>query len=130
MKKLSLVCTVVIALGIFVAAKSDAAKAPKDKTVKGWVSDSKCAAKGANADHASCGNKCVAAGEKVVLVTDKGHKVLNVDNPDTLKDHMAHHVAVKGMVDSSANTIHVDSVTMLASQGGNKAAADDMKNMH
>jgi hypothetical protein len=130
MKRLSLVCTVVLVLGIFVAAKSDAAKAPKDKTVKGWVSDSKCAAKGANADHASCGNKCVAAGEKVVLVTDKGHKVLNVDNPVTLKDHMAHHVAVKGMVDSSANTIHVDSVTMLASQGGNKPAADDMKNMH
>ena len=34
----------------------------------------------------------------MVVVTDKDKKVLTVDNPDALKDHMGHHVAVNGDV--------------------------------
>ena len=126
MKKLLLIVLgicVLFCLVVVAAAKSDKANA---KTVNGWVSDSKCGAKGASANHASCGGKCLGAGEKVVLVTDKDHKVLNVDNQDALKDHMAHHVAVKGTVDN--DTIHVDSVKMLAQTGGAKGG--DMNDMH
>src|ERR1700691_3508005 len=54
----------------------------KTATVNGWVSDSKCGAKGANASHEACTKKCMAAGEKIVIVTDKDQKVLIVDNPD------------------------------------------------
>jgi len=81
------------------------------QTVNGWVSDAKCGAKGANAGAEACTKKCIAAGEKAVLVTDSDQKVLAVDNPDALKGHEGHHVAVTGHVDG--DKIHVDSVKML-----------------
>jgi hypothetical protein len=83
----------------------------KSATVNGWVSDSKCGAKGANAGAEACTKKCLAAGEKMVIVTDKDQKVLAVDNPDSLKDHVGHHIAVTGHV--SKDSIHVDSAKML-----------------
>ena len=107
---LFLVCSLLFCLAIVSAAKDKSAKA---STVKGWVTDAKCNVKGANAKAEACTKKCLASGEKMVFVTDKDHKVLTVDNPDVLKDHAGHHVAVKGQVDSSAGTIHVDSASML-----------------
>ncbi|HZR64694.1 MAG TPA: hypothetical protein VFA85_06055 [Terriglobales bacterium] len=80
-------------------------------TVKGYVSDSKCGAKGANAKAAECTKKCIKAGAKMVVVTDGDQKVLTVDNPDALTGHEGHHVAVTGKV--SGDSIHVDSVAML-----------------
>lgn len=80
-------------------------------TVKGYVSDSKCGAKGANAKAGECTKKCLQAGAKMVVVTDGDQKVLTVDNPDTLTGHEGHHVAVTGKV--SGDSIHVDSVAML-----------------
>jgi hypothetical protein len=79
----------------------------KSATVNGWVSDSKCGAKGANAG----AEKCLAAGADMVIVTDKDQKVLKVDNPDALKDHVGHHVAVTGS--ETADSIHVQSVKMI-----------------
>jgi hypothetical protein len=81
------------------------------ETVNGWVSDSKCGVKGANAGAEACTKKCIAAGASPVVVTDKDQKVLTVENPDALKDHYGHHVAVTGHVDG--DKIHVDSVKML-----------------
>jgi hypothetical protein len=81
------------------------------KTVNGWVADSKCGVKGANAGGEACTKKCIAAGEKPVVVTDADQKVLAVDNPDALKGHEGHHVAVTGHIDG--DKIHVDSVKML-----------------
>ncbi|HKR84908.1 MAG TPA: hypothetical protein VJS37_12075 [Terriglobales bacterium] len=80
-------------------------------TVNGFVSDSKCGAKGANAGAAECTKKCIKGGAKMVVVTDKDQKVLTVDNPDALTGHEGHHVAVTGQV--SGDSIHVDSVKML-----------------
>ena len=81
------------------------------QTVNGWVSDSKCGVKGANAEHAGCMKKCIAAGASAVVVTDKDQKVLTVDNPDAIKGHEGHHVAVTGHIDG--DKIHVDSLKML-----------------
>jgi hypothetical protein len=81
------------------------------QTVNGWISDSKCGVKGANANAEDCTKKCIAKGASPVVVTDKDQKVLTVDNPDALKDHYGHHVAVTGHVDG--DKIHVDSVKML-----------------
>ena len=81
------------------------------QTVKGWVSNSKCGAKDASADGAACTKKCIKAGASAVVVTDSDQKVLMVDNPDSLKDHYGHHVAVTGKVDG--DKVHVDSVKML-----------------
>ena len=54
----------------------------------GWISDAKCGAKGANAAHEGCAKKCIGAGEKPVLVTDKDQKVVQVSNPDALQEHI------------------------------------------
>lgn len=84
----------------------------KSMTVNGWVSDSKCGAKGANAGAEACTKKCLAAGASIVVVNDKDHSVLTVDNPDALQAHVGHHVAVTGEVKGSS--IHVDTTSMLA----------------
>jgi len=96
------------ALILMVASVSFAGDA---QTVNGWVSDSKCGVKGANAGAEACTKKCIAAGASPVVVSDTDQKVLTVDNPDALKGHEGHHVAVTGHVDG--DKIHVDSLKML-----------------
>jgi len=59
----------------------------------------------------ACTKKCVAGGEKLVVVTDGDSKVLAIDNQDAVKDHAGHHVAVSGTVTN--NSIHIQSVKML-----------------
>ena len=83
----------------------------KADTVNGWVSDSKCGVKGANAGAEGCTKKCLAEGAKMVVVTDSDQKILNVENPDALKGHEGHHIAVSGHV--TGDSIHVMSVKML-----------------
>ena len=61
------------AMIVMVASVSFAADA---QTVNGWVSDSKCGVKGANAGAAECTKKCIAAGASAVVVTDTDQKVL------------------------------------------------------
>jgi len=82
-----------------------------DTTVNGYVSDSMCGAKGAKAGHTECMNKCISKGASYVIVTDGEQKVLTVSNPDALKGHEGHHVAVTG--DVQGDSIHVDSVKMM-----------------
>src|SRR5271154_2116017 len=79
----------------------------KSATVNGWVSDSKCGAKGANAGAAACTKKCIDGGATAVVVTDGDNKVLTVDNQDALKGHEGHHVAVTGHI--TGDSIHVES---------------------
>lgn len=106
MKKLFLFC-LVLSMILFVVSGAFAA----DTTVNGYVSDSMCGAKGAKAGHADCANKCISKGAAYVVVTDSDQKVLNVSNPDALKGHEGHHVAVTGEV--KGDTITVESVKML-----------------
>jgi hypothetical protein len=83
----------------------------KSATVNGWVVDDKCGAKGAHAGAEECTKKCLAAGAKMVIVTDQDQKILMVDNPDALKGHEGHHIAATGSV--KGDSIHVDSMKML-----------------
>lgn len=99
--------------------------APKDMSWNGWISDSKCGVKGANAAHAACAKKCIGAGEKPVLVTDKDQQVVNIDNPDAVAGHEGHHVKVTGKMDNGS--LHVDKVAMLDQKGGK---GDGMSDMH
>lgn len=110
MKKFLLICLALSLLFMMVAVVS-ADDMGKEKTVNGWVSDSKCGAKGANASAAECTKKCLEAGASPVIVTDAGQKILTVDNADALKGHEGHHVAVTGHV--KGDSIHVESVKML-----------------
>ncbi len=115
MRKLLLICLALcvtfMIVGVTFAADS--------QTVKGYVSDSKCGAKGKT--NAECTKKCIQAGEKMVVVTDGDDKVLTVDNPDALAGHEGHHVAVTGTV--SGDSIHVDKVKMLKGASKESKAA-------
>jgi hypothetical protein len=101
------------------SSSSSTAAAPELKTLRGWVSDEKCGAKGANAKGAACAAKCVKGGEKIVFVNDKDKKVWNVKNPETLQDHVGHHVKLSAHVYPEGD-IHVMSVSMV---GKKKAAS-------
>jgi hypothetical protein len=86
--------------------KSDkAAKAPL-KTIKGTVK---------------------AEGDKVQFVADKDNKTWDVMNPEALKGHEGHHVAVKAHVYADKDQIHVMDVKMLKAKGekGEKASKSD-----
>jgi len=107
MKKLLLLC-VALSLILFVFSF---AFADSTTTVNGYVSDSMCGAKGAKDGHTDCMNKCISKGAAYVVVTDGDQKVLSVSNPEALKGHEGHHVAVTGEVEG--NSIHIDSVKML-----------------
>ncbi len=109
MRKVLMIC---LALS-FVSALSAMAfdDMGKSTTVKGYVVDDKCGAKGAHAGAEACTKKCLEGGAKMVVVTDGDQKILMVDNPDALKGHEGHHMSVTGSV--KGDSIHVDSMKML-----------------
>jgi hypothetical protein len=109
MKKLALICLALCMVLMTVMVIS--AVAADSSTVNGYVSDSMCGAKGAAAGHDACTKKCLDKGAKMVVVTDSDKKILEVENPDALKGHEGHHVAVTGHV--TGDTIHVESAKML-----------------
>jgi hypothetical protein len=109
MKKVLLICLALCFVFALSAMAFD--DMGKSTTVNGWITDAKCAAKGANAGAEACSKKCLAAGEKMVIVTDGDSKVIAVANPDALKGHEGHHVAVTGMM--GKDSIKVASVKML-----------------
>jgi len=108
MKKVLMSCAAVSMLFFMVAIAS---AADKSTTVNGYVTDSMCGAKGADASHAACMTKCLGKGAKAVIVTDGDQKIVNVDNPDVLKGHEGHHVAVTGSM--TGDTIHISTVKMI-----------------
>jgi type 1 fimbria pilin len=108
MKKVMMICAALSVLFCMVALAS---AADKSATVNGYVSDSMCGAKGANADHAACMTKCMGKGAKAVIVTDGDQKVVPIDNPDAVKGHEGHHVAATGSM--VGDSLHIDSVKML-----------------
>jgi type 1 fimbria pilin len=108
MKKILISFAAVSVMFLMIAVAS---AADKTTTVNGYVSDSNCGVKGANASHAACMTKCLGKGAKAVIVTDSDQKLVNVDNPDVLKGHEGHHVAVTGQV--TGDSIHIENVKML-----------------
>ena len=66
----------------------------------GWLTDAKCAkaGKAASKDHAGCADKCVAAGEQIVLLGE-GNKIYKIKNQDKVRPHLGHHVALQATLD-------------------------------
>lgn len=106
MKRIALIAVGLMLFAVWAAAS------PATTSWDGWISDSKCAAKGANAAHAQCAKKCIASGEKPVLVTDKDQKVVPIDNPSAITGHEGEHVKVTGTLTANG-AVHVDKVTAL-----------------
>ena len=100
--------TALLVIGFYLCTLS-AFAAPKDQSWSGWVSDSKCVVKGANASHAGCAKTCISKGEKPVLVTDSDQKVVAIDNPAALAGQEGHHVQVSGNMTDNGN-LHVATV--------------------
>jgi hypothetical protein len=97
----------VMAATLFAAALAMAA----DSSMTGWISDSQCGAKGANAKARECTIKCVKEhGAKYVFVNDADHKVYAIDAQDKVADHAGHHVTVKGTVEG--DSIKLDAIEM------------------
>jgi hypothetical protein len=86
-----------------------------DGSWTGYISDSKCGAKGANAQAGECTTKCVKAGAKYVFVNDADKKVYVVDAQDKVAAHAGHHVTVKGTVDGE--TLKLESIDMAPAKG-------------
>jgi len=106
MKRIALIAVGLMLFTVWATAS------PATTSWDGWISDSKCAAKGANAGHAQCAKKCVEGGEKPVLVTDKDQKVVPIDNPSAITGHEGEHVKVTGTLTASG-AVHVDKVAAL-----------------
>jgi Protein of unknown function (DUF5818) len=91
--------------------------ATKSGTWSGWVTDTSCEAKGANAQHAACATKCVKEqGAKYALYNAADKKVYVLDPQDKAAPHAGHEVTVNGTLDG--DTIHFSSITMAAPKGG------------
>src|SRR5579884_352249 len=103
MKRTSLLSVALLLVSVLAWAS------PKNQSYTGWISDSKCGAKGASADHAACAKKCIQAGEKPVMVADNDQKVMPIENPDAVKNEIGQHVTVSGKITSSG-ALHVDKV--------------------
>jgi hypothetical protein len=54
-----------------------------------------------------------ADGDKITFVSDEGGKSWDVVNPETLKEHVGHHVQLNAHVYADKGQIHVMKVTML-----------------
>ena len=74
----------------------------------GWISDSKCGAKGAKAEHQNCAEECVKGGAAPVFVSDG--KVLKIDDAAKVQEHIGHKVTISGELNE--DTIKVGSVKM------------------
>jgi hypothetical protein len=104
---------VVLALSTIPAMAADMSAAK----VSGYISDSMCGAKhNGSAPDAACVKKCIGGGAK--------KEVYTIDDPDSVKGHEGHHVAVIGKVDDSAKTIHISKLTMLKDQGTPAATSE------
>ena len=83
----------------------------KTMTWTGWISDSACGAKGANADAKACTAKCVKEkGASYVFVNSKTKKVLPIHNQDAVTEaNLGQEVKVTGHVMDDGK-LHVDSI--------------------
>jgi hypothetical protein len=102
--------TLTLAVALLLTMTVMAAGTEKAVMVKGWVSDTMCAAHGdkkcANKDH-------LKQGAKLALVTDGDNKIWTVENPEKLADHQGHYVQVKGVANAEAATIRVETASAL-----------------
>ena len=85
-------------------------KMEKAQVIKGWVTDSECAAHGDK----MCGNKQhLAQGAKLVIVTDADKKIWTIANPEKVAEHQGHHVQLTATKDTEKATVTVEDVKML-----------------
>jgi hypothetical protein len=103
--------TVVLAIAAITVKAADSAM-----SWTGWISDSSCGAKGANAGHKACAIDCVKnKGQSWVFVDDKSKKVIAIDNQNIVNADadLGTEVTVTGSMTQSG-ALHVDTITPVA----------------
>lgn len=101
----------IAAVLLFVAGMVSSASA-KSETWTGWISDSACGAKSANAGAKDCTIKCVKQhGASYVFVDSKTQKVIAIHNQDAVNPDQAlgHEVTVTGDIQKDGS-IHVEKI--------------------
>jgi|SRR5271168_3023214 len=112
MKKVLLACTALSLSILLVYAAVAAGQQPGGQlSLSGYLTCSKCAAKGATESHRDCMEKCLAKGANVLLYTDVDHHLIRIENPDAVKGHHAHRVLLDGYM--NGDTFHVVSLRIL-----------------
>ena len=97
----------VMALGLAMTASAFAGDAAaKPTTMKGWITDSFCGAKNANAAGATCARDCYKKGAKLELVADG--KTYQISDQKAAAEHIGHEVVITGTLDQ--DTIKVDKI--------------------
>ena len=105
MKKLALLCILVLAAFALTATAEDMA-------YTGWVADEACAkdfAKAGNEEHKGCATGCLSGGGGVALASPDGFHLLDITNEAAL-EHLGMEVTVMGTLDEATNTIKVTSI--------------------
>jgi hypothetical protein len=95
-------------VSVFVLAVSLFAMTSWGAEMTGYISDSKCGAKGADDSHADCAVKCVKGGATPVFVSEG--KVYKISDPAKVQDHVGHKVTITGEV--KGDTVDVQEVKM------------------
>jgi hypothetical protein len=110
MKRAITMCSL---LAVLLATISLAAIADNQTmTWKGWISDSSCGVKGANAAHKACAKTCMKdKGASWVFVTEPDKKVIPIHNQDAIDGdkNLGQEVMVKGHLTDDGQ-LQVDSV--------------------
>jgi hypothetical protein len=97
-------------LSLAVPARASGKEMTKAMTYTGWISDSNCGAKGANAGHKACAEKCVKMGAKYVFVDSKTKAVDKISNQTSISDaDLGHEVEVTGYK-TKTGVLHVESI--------------------
>jgi hypothetical protein len=112
-------------LAVLACSSLTALAADKPAKMKGYVSDSKCAAThNSAAPDANCVKKCISGGAKPVLV-DAKKDVWAIDNPDAVTDDYGKSVTVLATADASSKTVHIAKVTSARELKGTSGMMDD-----
>ncbi|HKW90131.1 MAG TPA: hypothetical protein VJN21_15375 [Candidatus Acidoferrales bacterium] len=101
----------IAAVLVFAASMASTASAKSD-TWTGWISDSACGAKGANAGAKDCTARCVKQqGASYVFVDSKTQKVVAIHNQDAVNpdEALGHEVTVTGDVQKDGS-IHIEKI--------------------
>jgi hypothetical protein len=110
MKKLMNILGIAAVL-LFATGMASTANA-KSHSWTGWISDSSCGAKGANAGAKDCTMKCVKEhGASYVFVDSKTQKVVAIHNQDAVNpdEALGHEVTVTGSLEKDGS-INVEKI--------------------
>lgn len=108
----SLIITIAALFVISLIGVSSYLIAKDTQTKTGWITDTMCKEKGANAAHKECALKCVKSGMAKFAFYDNDSKVtFEIDNQGKAKEFAGEEVVVKGVFDADKKMVNIDSIS-------------------